>query len=66
MTVSDFVHPGGAQLVDLRVDEDRAAELKARAVGWQSWTLTLRQLCDLELLTCGAFAPLTTFLGEQD
>ena len=28
--------------------------------------LTQRQLCDLELILNGGFAPLTTFMGEQD
>ncbi len=31
-----------------------------------SWHLTPRQLCDLELIGAGAFAPLTTFLGRAD
>lgn len=52
--------------VDLRVGTGRAAELTARAVRWPSWHLTRRQLCDLELLACGAFTPLTTFLGQDD
>ena len=31
-----------------------------------SWELTPRQLCDLELIASGAFAPLETFLGRKD
>lgn len=31
-----------------------------------SWVLTARQVCDLELIASGAFAPLQTFLGEAD
>ena len=31
-----------------------------------SWELTPRQLCDLELIGSGAFAPLETFLGRKD
>ena len=31
-----------------------------------SWVLTPRQLCDLELIASGAFAPLETFLGRAD
>jgi sulfate adenylyltransferase len=31
-----------------------------------SWVLTPRQLCDLELIASGAFAPLDTFLGQSD
>jgi ATP sulfurylase len=31
-----------------------------------TWALTLRQLCDLELLTSGGFDPVRTFLGQRD
>lgn len=31
-----------------------------------TWRLTRRQQCDLELIARGAFAPLTTFLGQAD
>lgn len=32
----------------------------------RSWTLTARQICDLEMLMIAAFAPLTNFMGETD
>jgi sulfate adenylyltransferase len=39
----------------------RAAELRARLRELPSWELTPRQLCDLEMLATGAFAPLAGF-----
>jgi len=51
---------------DLMVDADRAATLQEQSRDWPSWSLTPRQLCDLELLTCGAFAPLGGFLDRAD
>jgi sulfate adenylyltransferase len=53
-------------LVDLRVSGEQAAELTVRAVDWPSWYLTRRQMCDLELLGCGGFTPLETFLNRED
>jgi sulfate adenylyltransferase len=53
-------------LVDVVVDSDRAAELNRRAVDWPNWYLSRRQLCDLELLACGGFTPLETFLNLHD
>ncbi|MCH9630016.1 MAG: putative bifunctional SAT/APS kinase [Chlamydiia bacterium] len=33
---------------------------------YKSVILNERQLCDLEMLLCGGFSPLNTFLGEED
>lgn len=65
MTEVEFVDVR-APLVDLLVDVDRAAELRRSSVPWPSWTLTTRQICDLELLATGAFSPLTSFLDRAD
>ncbi|MEM7246212.1 MAG: bifunctional sulfate adenylyltransferase/adenylylsulfate kinase [Acidobacteriota bacterium] len=51
---------------DLMAAPELAAELRARAVDWPSWTLDQRQACDLELLLNGGFAPLTGFQARAD
>ena len=45
---------------------DQARLARNRAGGLVSWNLSARQLCDLELLLNGAFAPLTGFLTQAD
>jgi sulfate adenylyltransferase len=52
-------------LEPLLVADARAQELKQAALDLPSITLTQRQLCDLELLMCGAFSPLTGFMDEK-
>ncbi len=61
-----LIAPHGGALVDLIVDDARAAELKAASADWPSWDLTPRQVCDLELLMNGGFSPLRTFLNQAD
>jgi len=45
---------------------EACAEYKAIEHDFPSWTLTQRQLCDLEMLLNGGFDPLTGFLSRQD
>ena len=69
MTTLDLHPPAFAccpDLVDLIVTHERARQLTRDARGWPSWILSHRQLCDLELLACGAFSPLRTFLARED
>jgi sulfate adenylyltransferase len=48
------------------VGTERAEELRAAARDWPSWSLTARQLADLELLLNGSFDPLAGYLGRAD
>jgi sulfate adenylyltransferase len=57
--------PHGGTLVDLVVDDARAAELKDASREWPSWDLTERQICDLELLMNGGFSPLDGFMTKS-
>ncbi|MEO0573982.1 MAG: bifunctional sulfate adenylyltransferase/adenylylsulfate kinase [Pseudomonadota bacterium] len=61
-----FKEPHGGKLVELYLPEDKADDVKAQAKDFPSWDLTSRQLCDLDLMMCGAFSPLEGFLTEED
>jgi sulfate adenylyltransferase len=61
-----LIRPHGGELVNLLVDEKRAAHLKQGSRDWPSWDLTPRQLCDIELLINGGFSPLTGFMTRAD
>ena len=51
---------------NLLVHFRRIESLKEEALGYPSWHLDARQLCDLELLLNRAFFPLTGYLGRED
>ena len=61
-----LITPHGSHLVDLLVDETRAAEIREQSRGWPSLDLDARQLCDLELLLNGGYSPLQGFMGSAD
>ena len=58
--------PHGGVLKNLDLDEAGAKQEKARARDLPSWDMSMRQLCDAEMLLNGAFSPLEGFLGEAD
>ena len=65
-THSHLIPPHGGELVNLIVDAERAAELKAQSRDFPSWDLTARHIRDLELLMNGAFSPLRGFMTKAD
>jgi len=63
--LADDTYSNPPPLAPLLVDEARAQALKQVALDLPSLVLSQRQLCDLELLMCGAFTPLTGFMDER-
>src|SRR5678815_2281345 len=61
-----LVAPHGGELVDLKLDQENAAELKARSKDFPSWDVTSRQVRDLELLLSGGFSPLRGFMNRDE
>ncbi len=57
---------GGGELIDLTAPESERSALRAHAAKLTAVTLNARDLADLEMLTTGAFSPLTGFMGEAD
>ncbi len=61
-----FKEPHGGSLKELYLNESAAEQEQLRAGDYPTWDLTERQLCDLDMLTNGAFSPLTGFLNEAE
>jgi sulfate adenylyltransferase len=66
MTKANLIAPYGGKLVNLIAEEQEREELLARAPKLSSIKITMRNLCDLELLATGGFSPLATFMGKAD
>jgi len=58
--------PNHTPIPELYISYESAQKLKKEAAELPSWDLTPRQICDLELLMNGGFAPLKGFLSEAD
>lgn len=63
---SEIIPPYGGQLVDRLVPTEKLAELKEKAGDLPTLRISQRSVCDLELMSTGAFSPLETFMGQED
>ncbi|MCE9646927.1 MAG: bifunctional sulfate adenylyltransferase/adenylylsulfate kinase [Chloroflexi bacterium] len=66
MAKAKLIPPYGGKLVNLVVEGKEREELLARAGKLPSIKITMRNMCDLELIATGGFSPLTTFMGKAD
>ncbi len=67
MSKAKLISPyGGKKLVDLVASGKERDELLVRAAKLPSIKISMRNLCDLELLATGGFSPLDRFMGKAD
>jgi len=66
MAKAKLISPYGGKLVNLVVEGKEREDLLARAGKLPSIKITMRNMCDLELLATGGFSPLNTFMGKAD
>jgi sulfate adenylyltransferase len=66
MPKAKLITPYGGKLVDLVATGGERDELLGRAPALPSIKISMRNLCDLELLATGAFSPLDRFMGKAD
>src|SRR6185369_11848754 len=63
---TSLIPPYGGKLVNLQVSPEEQAELRAHAATLPRLQLSPRSVCDLELLSTGAFSPLDRFMTQAD
>jgi sulfate adenylyltransferase len=61
-----LIAPHGGKLREGYLAEPERSDYQRRLAGMPSWSLSLRQLCDLELLLSGGFSPLKGFMSQAD
>jgi sulfate adenylyltransferase len=66
MNQTVLIRPYGGKLVDLTASAEQQNELQTHARNLPSIRISERSVCDLQLLACGAFSPLTRFVGKAD
>src|SRR5512145_726710 len=66
MSKANLIAPYGGKLVNLVVEGKEREDLLAKASKLSSIKISMRALCDLELLATGGFSPLDTFMGKAD
>lgn len=64
--IGERISPYGGELVNLLVQGEERRELAEHANKLSSLQLSPRSICDLELLSIGAFSPLDRFMGKAD
>ncbi len=60
------IEPHGGALVDRLITGAAADALRKEATGLTKLRLSPKQSCDLEMISVGAFSPLTGFMGSKD
>jgi sulfate adenylyltransferase len=64
--IQNLIEPHGGHLVNLVLEASEASKLLEEAQSLPSWTLSQRQICDLELLMNGGFSPLNKFMNQAE
>jgi len=63
---SKLISPYGGKLTNLVVTGEERQELLEKSSRLPSVQISMRSLCDLELLATGAFSPIDRFMGKAD
>ncbi|MAR15053.1 MAG: adenylyltransferase [Candidatus Marinimicrobia bacterium] len=63
---NELIKPHGKKLVNCYCDPSELNKYKSDAINYSSYTLSDRQLCDLELILNGAFSPINGFMNQED
>ena len=61
-----MIKPHGETLVSFHLSADEVSEYSELSNNISSLTLSLKQQCDLEMISNGAFSPISTFNNQKD